>query len=223
MKLDKCERIISNQRKNIDTMKSILLCTLILAFSLGSSFDASAQTIKITRGKSTSTSYRLAGLDNEEKANLQVNEQEPEEEKYDNDRKGDCNCDGKEPKCETKCIPAGTQIDLELDDHLDLETLTEKKVVRFRVATAVQVGKTTVIPTSAYALGVVKKFVPGVDARPAMIILEAQTLHTGTGQLPINLKGAQQIIKTIEPLYTSPESIRASIEHEVRVCIPCCR
>ena len=212
-------------------MKSILMCILILALGLSASLDVSAQTIKISRGKTSSSNYRLAGLDNEEKANLQVNEQESEEdeeeEEEDNnkkkDRNGDCNCDGKDPKCETKCIPAGTQIDLELDDHLDLETLTEKKVVRFRVATAVQVGKTTVIPTSAYALGVVKKFVPGVDARPAMIILEAQTLHTGTGQLPINLKGAQQIIKTMEPLYTSAESIRASLEHEVRVCIPCCR
>lgn len=210
-------------------MKSILMCTLILALGLSASLDVSAQTIKISRGKTSSSNYRLAGLDNEEKANLQVNDQESEEDENEEDnnkkkdRNGDCNCDGKDPKCETKCIPAGTQIDLELDDHLDLETLTEKKVVRFRVATAVQVGKTTVIPTNAYALGVVKKFVPGVDARPAMIILEAQTLHTGTGQLPINLKGAQQIIKTMEPLYTSAESIRASLEHEVRVCIPCCR
>lgn len=209
-------------------MKSILMCTLILALGLSASLDGSAQTIKISRGKTSSSNYRLAGLENEEKANLQVNEQESEEEEEGDknnkkDRNGDCNCDGKDPKCETKCIPAGTQIDLELDDHLDLETLTEKTVVRFRVVTAVQVGKTTVIPTNAYALGVVKKFVPGVDARPAMIILEAQTLHTGTGQLPINLKGAQQIIKTMEPLYTSAGSIRASLEHEVRVCIPCCR
>ena len=205
-------------------MQKMIFLTLVLTLGLFSQTDLSAQTIKISRSKSASTSYRLGGLDNEEKPNLQVNDQELEGEAFekDNDR-NDCNCDGKDPKCETKCIPAGTQIDLELDDNLDLETLTEKKVVRFRVATAVQVGKTTVIPTSAYALGVVRKFVPGVDARPALIILEAQTLHTGTGQLPINLKGAQQIIKTMEPLYTSAEAIRASLEHEVRVCIPCCR
>ena len=66
-------------------MKSILLCTIFLALGLSTTFEASAQTIKITRGKSSSSSYRLAGLDNEEKANLQVNEQEAEEEEYEDE------------------------------------------------------------------------------------------------------------------------------------------